>query len=353
MERGLIMPNEVQHKSSEILPTGIDWYWDEWRFVWMALRWSLIPWRRKTPWKKIEHIRRRLLLYLASLYEGDEYTKRVDALDATWSEMREKLRKRPVLAQFMLEYGVYSEFFYPFLLRVPEAPTLEVACGYCYDLLGRLREIPRTDAMYPFYRGDEMFQWIDLRIRGEQQYLRAADRIMFIGGGLLQALRRNGYPLGEIQNGVQQEIVSYDRNLDLKEPLEDVFERPLSELGITCVYKDADEAFAESRYHEYFDVVDASGVLSYRKDDAELRYMLEGMLKMTRKGGKIVFDLQVLTLTLLFDKLILGWETQPSMKPETNVKKAIELVRRICGELGVKVEVVYQRAIGVQFVIYK
>lgn len=342
------MPKSFTSKRLRKPAPTIDRTWDETRFVWMALRYKLLPWHRVSK-RKLRNVYRRLLNYLAAIIDSSVmYYQYKEALDASWPEMREKLRKNPALAQFMLEYGVFSEFFYPFLLRIPQATTLDVAYGYGYDLLGRYRAIPPTDAMYAFCRGDEMFAWIRRRIEGEQRFLKRAKRVLFVGGGVLQALRRNDYPLGELE----QEIVAYDLNTQLEQAMPEIFPRPLAEYGISYHYENAANVYADSQYQNYFDVVDVSGVLSYRATDQELKETLNNILSVVKPCGQIVFDLQVLTPTLLFDKM-LGWKTNPAMKPERNTTAAVNKVRKICAELGVEVDILWAAAIGVQFVIRK
>lgn len=342
------MAKQLRTKRIEKPVPTIDRAWDEYRFVWMSLRYKLMPWCRVSR-RKISQIYRLLLNFLAAVAEtSDIYARCKDALDETWPVMATKMRKNPALAQFMLEYGVHSEFFYPFLLRVPQATTLEVASGYAYDLLGNLRRIPVNDPMYAFVQGDEMFEWIRMRIEGEQAYLKGYEDVLFVGGGLLQALRRNNYPLGDLR----QRIIAYDFNLDLQEPLLEVFDRPLSEYGIEYHFEPAENAKKDFA-PQSFDVIDVSGVLSYRKNDKELRSMLGWLLDLLKTDGVLVFDLQVLTLTLLFDKLVLGWETDPAMKPEKNTQDAIKKVTQICEELGVGVEVMNSTEIGVQFAVRK
>lgn len=340
------MPKDFRVKRpSEPVPT-IDRDWDETRFVRMAMRFKLLPWYRVSK-RKLQHIYRRLMNYLAMVVDSSiMFYRYKDVIDATWPQMRQKLRRNPALAQFMLEYGVYSEFFYPFLLRIPQATTLEIASGYAYDLLGRLREVPQTDALYAFFQGDEMFEWIRLRIFGEQEYLPQAAHVLFIGGGLLQSLRRNDYPLGELD----QEIVVYDLNANLREPLLGVFAKPLTEYGIDYHFEPAERAFERPDFQRHFELIDASGVLSYRKNDQQLKTMIMEMSRLLTADGKIVFDLQVLTPTLLFDKM-LGWKTNPSMKPELSPIAAIKKVRRICKELGLEVRELHCSEIGVQFVV--
>ncbi len=318
---------------------------DERRFVVMWLMSMLLPWRWRVSWKRVEQVRRRLLMYLQQRYSGSEYTRREQAVLAQWETVRWKLRKNWALVQFMLEYGVYSEFFYVFLLNIPGAVTLEAASGYGYDVLGEMRKIPPEDAMYPFCVQDEMFCWIRRRIVGEQYFLKKAKRILFAGGGLLQSLRRNGYVLDG-----KQEIVAFDYNTDLKAQFKDVFAKPLSEYGIKFICSNISWAFCERKYERYFDVIDASGVLSYRESEQELRHMLAQMLKMLAPGGKIVFDLQVMRYTLLFD-MMLGWKTKPRMKPEGSVGEAVTRVRKICETLGAEMQVVACEKIGVQFAV--
>lgn len=341
----------------------IDPVQDEWRFTKKYLLWKLVPWYR-VPEKKLAHLKHRLLARFAMVATNEEeYQAYAAALDISWPQMKEKFRKNPALYQFMMEYGVHSEFFYPFLMRVPNATTLEVVGGKCFDMLGRLREIPRTDALYQFIYSDEMFRWIVTRMEVEGKYLRDARRVFFLGGGLLQSLRYNNYK----PRFPGQEVVAYDLNTDLKPELDKLYaiapvrsataatkyrNRLLDGVNIEYYFQPATRAFDKPDYQGYFDLVDASGVFSYRENLDELRGMLRGALRILRPGGILLFDLQVLRKVLLFDKFILDWNSQPSMKPEKNVQAAIQMVNQLCNELGVMVEVVAQEPIGVQFAVY-
>lgn len=342
------MRDEKNVPSSSWRAPCIDPEMDEWRFTKKALLWKLAPWYR-VPEKKLAHLRQRLLTRFAmSAANEEECEEYFAAFDDSWPQMKEKFRKNPVLYQFMLEYGVHSEFFYPFLMRVPNATTLEVVGGNCYDMLGRLRKVPRTDALYPFIFGDEMFGWVGARMRGEQACLQKAEKVFFIGGGLLQALRYRDYrPLVP-----EQEIIACDVNADLRSELDRLYADPPAGMTIRYYFDSAEQMSRRPEYQAYFDMVDASGVFSYRNDLDDFRRMLRGALRMLRPNGILLFDLQILRKVLLFDKLILDWNTQPSMKPEKDVRAAIDLVGQLCSELGVTVEVTRKALVGIQFMIH-
>lgn len=321
---------------------------DEWRFVKKYLGWKLLPWHRVSA-QKLEHLRQRLLARFAMVTTSeDEYQAYAAALADSWPQMSEKFRKNPALYQFMMEYGVHSEFFYPFLMRVPNATTLEVVGGQCFDMLGRLRKIPRTDALYQFIYSDEMFRWIALRMKVEGDYLQDAERVFFLGGGLLQSLRYDHYA----PRYPEQAVVAYDLNADLVTDLDKVHSAMPAGVNIEYYFRPAEEAFSKPEYQGHFDMVDASGVFSYRKGEDDLHRMMHGALQMLRPGGILLFDLQILRKVLLFDKLILDWNTEPSMKPEKSLSAAIALVGRVCSDLGVAVEVVQKADVGIQFAVY-
>lgn len=325
-----------------------DPYWQYKRFTRKSFRNHLTPWRKISE-SKLQQIRNGIIAYSATHAASEvDFCKDKTVLDSVWPELSERIKNNPGLADFMMENGKNSRFFVPFILSVPNAITLEAADFRGYDLAGNFCEIPASDTMAQFCEKDKMFQWLRLRENTVIPELKKAKTVFFAGGGLLRELRSNDYPLGELD----QEIKAFDIDASLQQYLKVVFPKGLEAYKIDYNFSDLRNAYAPLR--NYANITIAHGILSYRKNDRELREHIHGLMSVTKPEGALYFDLQCLDLsdgTLLFDKEVLGWKTEVAMKPEFSQERANQKVYAIAEEINATVEVLHQHPIGIEYKI--
>ena len=263
-----------------------------------------------------------LMRLMATDYEkGEEYRLKKLALEnEVWPKLRAKMQNNPGMAQFMMEFGVWSDFIAQFLVNVWECPAKAVlpAHGVAEDLLRRPFAIPRTDPMYPFCY-DQSYRMIQYRTAVPQADLRNAGDIIFLGGGLVPELWTNGYPLGEID----QRIVVYDVDADLPAYLERILGASLSSFGIDYRIGNYEEAFADMAQQGAYDYCVMNGVMSYVLDKVD--YELAGIAGLLKTGAKACFDVQLSHFVLLFDVLTLAWPAE--METIKGYDAAVKMIR--------------------------
>lgn len=327
----------------------IDQWWHGMRFVFdTLLSRRPLPWRRVSK-RGLQHIYDELLTHCALVDDAEQFKLDRLGLDAIWPKMREIMRKNPGLAKFMREYGVHSRFFLQFLYHVPQASSLGAAFGEGHDMSGKYTQIPKSDLMYRFSAQDEMFVWLRRRTKLVQEQMYYAKSVLFIGAGSLPEVRRYDYPLGQLE----QRIVGYDSNLQLRDHLAEVFAKPVEDYGIEYHFESFDDAFVDKRNWGQYDLVVANGVLSYYTKHKQLVGMLKNMKLMMQQNhaSLMMFDLQLMRMELIRDAVVLNWRTKPQIKPEKTLQVAMRKVRKACKKVGLQVTKCEFNNIGVMFYV--
>lgn len=307
--------------------------------------------RIRTSQAKIEQFYADAKLLCANLTKNDceQLNKYLKGLDAMWPKLRKQLED-PGFYRFVYEFAMQSAFLLPyFSVLSPHAPALEAARGYSVDMGGTYRRIdPETDPQtFRFVVGERTFRSFDFRLCNHQTALLnlAADMeasglgkpsVFFVGGGMMPMVRFY-YLRPEMVKDVFDRVVVYDSDPNMPEYLKMVFDRPLSRYGIDYHFEDAANGFNDLAFQGQFDAVDCTGVMSYCQTDEDIAKMLCGMKKMLKPGGIMMFDRQVMTPDMIRCALTLAWKTDPPLKPELTVKRAITRIRKIAARVGLVV----------------
>lgn len=316
-------------------------------FVKKTLKCKLLPWKRPTE-ADFKHVYNLLLHYFAITAASDEEFLRERAqIKKTWPRMCEIMRACPGLVQFMKEYGAHSRFFYPFLLDIPRGVAMLPAYFMGKDIFGEIKPIPTSDAMYQFCVHDRVFQSVRFRTEYEQKFLEMAQNALILGAGTLPQLWYNGYT-AKVKG---QRITAYDRDIELKDYVQQIFEGDFEGQGVTYRFESFEDAFSDETEWGKYKLVSAAGLASYYLKD--LDHLLGGMKQCLAPDGIIILDLQLSDLAFLFDLLVLNWRTKPMMKLCKDVDSAVDLVKVSCEHLGLSIDEYRVEPNGVAGIVFK
>lgn len=308
------------------------------RFVKQTIKRKVVPWKKVTV-RECHFIYKSLLQYFAATSDSDEqFLLEKRRIDENWPIVRKKMRKCPGLANFMAEIGVHSRYFYPFLLDIPTGTAMLPAFFQCRDIFGKVVPIPSEDAMYQFCLNDPVFQSVRFRNRYEQQYLEKAKNPLALAGGTLPQLWFDDFEF----DSEGQRLTVFDPDESLLPVLEQIFPEGLEACGIDYHFEGFEAATRSDEHLGQHDLVTAMGLGSYNINC--LDKLLNDMISLTTHGGTILIDFQILCTALLFDKLVLCWETERPMKPSKNIAEIINLIFKICHRNGMAEVVEYQIA---------
>jgi len=244
--------------------------------------------------------------------------------------VRNKAKNNRGLYQFFLDYGMYSDFFIPWLLQIPRAISLEVAFGYGYDIKGEWRKIPEDDAFYWWVIREGMFIYLRERAVNTAQIIEDKEKILILGAGYLPELRYVGY---EPRTDNLQQIVAVDSDKSI--PSSPLFKSQLSLEDIYLQYLTGDLLPLLKDGNKLFDAVIMNGVMSYCYDKMlEIIWLAVDKLK---SNGTFMFDLQLKEWNIVRDALVFDWKTDPPMKLIDDVEKTIDIVSMRCRNLPVHV----------------
>lgn len=244
--------------------------------------------------------------------------------------VREKAKCNKGLYQFFLDYGMYSDFFIPWLSQIPTAMSLEVAFGYGHDISGKWRKIPEEDAFYWWVIREGMFIYLRERAVKAAELIQDKREVLILGAGYLPELRYVGY---EPKTECLQKIVAVDSdanipNSELFENLRDMEDIYLQYLtgNLLTTLKDSDKLY---------DAIVMNGVMSYCYDHMlDIIWLAIGKL---RPSGVFMFDLQLKEWNIVRDALVFDWKTDPPMKLIDDVKQTVDAVCMRCRNLPVQV----------------
>lgn len=302
-------------------------------FVEETLKYKFLPWKRVSQ-GDLEHVKNVLLQHFAATTQDEETFLREKArIEQTWPTVEGYMRECPGLVRFMRETGAHSRFFYPFLLDIPKGIAMLPAFFHGRDIFGKVMPIPPSDAMYQFCVNDKVFRSVRFRNEYEQEYLMSAQRPLILAGGLLPQL---WYGYKRCDSKFRKPVMVFDPDASLKDPLHQIFGDRLVKGSPIYDINYHFEGFEEARCYEEYDFVSAMGLASYHMKDLE--QLLGIMLGALIPAGVLVFDLQLMKLELIFDKLVLHWGTDEPMKPSRNAKQAVNYVTAICKRLGTSLD---------------
>ncbi len=237
-----------------------------------------------------------------------------------WPELYARMHKNPGMAQFMLEFGIWSDYVARFLVNVWHCPAKAVlpAHGVAETWLEEPAVIPTWDPMFPFCY-DQSYRMIQYRTEVPQKRLRTMQNVLFLGGGLVPELWTNEYPL----QSSSQHVVVYDENVMLPSYLERIFGKPLGQVGIDYRCDKFERAFSDTAQRGFYDGVVINGVMSYNLQ--RLDVILSDIAKLLKPGGKVFFDVQLSHPVLMFDVLVLDWPA--TMETIGDYHTAVKLIQ--------------------------
>lgn len=301
-------------------------------FIKETLKYRFLPWKRVSR-ADVEYVKNVLLQHFAATAQDDETFLREKArIEETWPTVEGYMRKCPGLVRFMRETGAHSRFFYPFLLDIPKGIAMLPAFFHGRDIFGKVVPIPPSDAMYQFCVNDKVFRSVRFRNEYEQGYLRSARRPLILAGGLLPQLWYGN----AMDVKFRKPAMVFDPDESLKDPLQQIFGDRLTKGSPNYDIHYHFEGFEAARCSEMYDFVSAMGLASYHLKGLE--QLLDIMLGALMPGGVLVFDLQLMKVELIFDKLVLHWETEEPMQPCRNARWALDYVTAICERLGASLD---------------
>ncbi len=246
----------------------------------------------------------------------------------TLVKIQEKVRTNLGLYQFFLDYGMYSDFFIPWLLQIPKALALEVGFGYGYDITGKWRKIPKEDAFYWWVVREGMFIYLRERAVRAASLIEGKKDILFLGAGYLPELRYVGYQAKNLQR-----IVAVDSDADI--PKSELFKSLDGLKNIRLEYHTGNLISTLKDNIELFDVIVMNGVMSYCYD--KILDIIWLAIAKIKPGGTFLFDLQLKEWNIVRDALVFDWKTDPPMTLIDDTEKVINMVESRCRNLPVQV----------------
>lgn len=245
----------------------------------------------------------------------------------------EKARGNKGLYQFFLDYGMYSDFFIPWLMKIPNAISLEVAFGYGYNIDGEWCHILFNDAFYWWIIREGMFIYLRERAVNTAKLIQDRENVLILGAGYLPELRYVGYEPA-IAGGGTQKIVAVDSDASI--PGSKLLSESLAKVpNVSVDYRTGNLINALKDGTELHDAVIMNGVMSYCYDKMlDILWLAIGRLKY---GGTFMFDLQLKEWNIVRDALVFDWKTDPPMKLIENEQEVINQVNMRCRNLPVQV----------------
>lgn len=345
-----------------------------WRYVKIDLLAKLT--KRKITRHQINVAKRELLNFLEDYASSEaEYRQYCAGLEQIWPNLVERMKHKPAVWQYVMDYAVRSPSLANFMSWVPCSETMENARGFGYDIAGRYGPLNPDDVAFYWSLRTPVLAGICLRIQYAQtvieNYLkmvrktsRKPVRVLFVGAGRLPELRSYN---AKVEWFDELEIVAVDEDGGVRQNIDELFQysyhKNLEELGFVWVDRDmteeranqiAAERQARHRYYNmsfdefkkrpeyngYFHIVVMDGVMSYyRKNTVP---MLTGVRGVMRDEGYLVIDLQLLNLlqdvSLLQHKVALDWETVPQLDPDRSAKAAYKRIARDCDTVGLTMD---------------
>lgn len=271
-------------------------------------------------------------------------------LDAMWPRLRYQLED-PGFYKFVCKYAMESAFLLPyFAVLSPYAPALEAAHGYSVDFGGTYRKVDLMEdpQAFGFVVGERTFRSFNFRALNHQvaclnlsMDMQASGlgkpSIFFAGGGMLPSVRYYYLRPENLQEYFER-VVVYDKDPKMREYLKMVFEWPINEYGIEYYFDSFEMAFADECLWGKFDVVDCTGVMSYCQSDDDIDRALSGLASLLKPGGIMLFDRQVMTPDMIRCAVTLAWKTEPPLKPDLTVKRAIRRIEAAAERCDLNVE---------------
>lgn len=260
-----------------------------------------------------------------------------------------KMLKNPGYFHFVKDNGI-SEYMYRFYHDIPgtvsaeeqaqlgrryrsvSALQMDTAFGYYVDLSDHYGEIPASDPAMRQCVQESIWRGVIWRTLLHIHYaLLVGNRakVLELCGGLLQVIRRCGYP----EENLHQQITAFDSNLQIKDALPMVFEKPISDYGVTYHFESLFNAFRRPELQHTQDLVRIQGGMSYFVPQTEK--ILRGARLDLKTGGYCVFDRQLKDLNLMKCVVVLGHNMPgTNMQPDDNFETALRRIEEAVANVG-------------------
>lgn len=276
---------------------------------------------------------------------------RIARLEARWPILKRAMQENRGFYQFVKDNGKDSPFMPEFYFDLPgrmkpsetiapefrpnSALVFDTPYGYYKDGDGIYKQIPMGDPAIAQIQQEPF--WDLVRYRGALAFLMrkwAGDgaKVLSIGGGAVPEQRFFSWQ----NEGIKQFFTVYDSSPDVREVLPVVFEKPLSDYGVTFYSEDSKRAVTNPDLQKNQDLVLAMGYLSYYQNELDRKFA-EVRCNM-RSGGHFCGDFEKRTADLGKSGLTLGWNLPGlTMDPYTDTNKQMDLVAELAEKNGFKV----------------
>lgn len=305
---------------------------DGWRFIIPSLA-SKIFHLKSNP-DDVREVRSSIEEYLLrTIDDEEELQAQMDGLEALWPKMSKMLRENRGMTKLMLDHGWQSKIILKYISEGAQASSLEVFFGRAYDLAGNFVDLPYSDRASYYSVWEPIGVFIRERIQYAQKVLdRPNLRVMTCGAGYFPEWRLFGFD----KKALNHEILAIDADKRIPKRFHDVLGCEPKDLGVTYLTTSIEDACEVNLLRNYNDVVLAQGIASYYRDNEKTKELLANLARVTKPGGKIVFDLQVMEPTLVRCALSMGWESD--LTPDWTANSAIRRMKKVCQELGLALE---------------
>lgn len=270
-------------------------------------------------------------------------------VELTWPAYRAKMLASPAFAKWVVDGGViYSFYLYCFYIDVdgflgfdeelrkeikPQTTfQMDTAYGEYRDVLGNLREIPRTDPA--FWHCYNSSLWRDVANRGvfAKFYLCEAGEgalVVDLCSGALNLERRFGY----LDEGLNQRVIGYEIDPNAAEVAARLIGKPLEERGFEIRCEDFFNAFSDPELIGNVDFLMMNGGMSYNVPrTVEILRGARGLLKVSKR---FVFNIEIATTDMAHALYVLGLKNQhESLMPDSDLKTGIARIEAAIKESG-------------------
>ncbi len=324
---------------------------DGWRFIIPSLMSKFF--HLKSSWKDVEQVRKDLVEYLEwTSPTKEELQVQLKGLDEIWPRISQMMRNNRGMTKLMLDHGWQSKIILKYISEGAQASSLEVFFGRAYDLAGNFVHLPYDDKAINYSVWEPIGVFIRERIQYAQAVLdRPNLKVLTCGAGFLPEWRLFGFDKKKLNH----EILAIDADERIPARFQDVLGCDPSEMGVTYMTASIENVCQVVYLRDAHDVVLAQGIASYYRDQQKTKDLLAHLARVTKPGGKIIFDLQVMEPTLVRCAASMGWVSD--LSPDWTAKSAIRRVQKVCDELGLtleyKVDSRNVRPVGVMFTATK
>lgn len=325
--------------------------WECLRLILLTLLGYVLPWLKVKP-SDLNEIRNGLIEYArkkkpqeAELYES--------WINANWHRITYRYARNAGWVRLMKEQGVNSLGLFAFCSLVPTAAALESAYGEQIDNSNRF--INLLEDWHSARYATETPTFVQIRERNglssgliwaslcRYQLTDQKPVVFSLGCGLMAEFRY--FKIHRVEHIRQMRLIVCDADKENRAKLEDALQRTYGEsiesLGIEYHECSIEELCMQPDLQGIADVVLLDGIASYYDGIEHKQDLLTKASRLLSQHGVMAFDLQVMDISLIREKVVFAWES--TMRPELTAKAARTKMRRIANNLGMHVHMVTDR----------